>query len=297
MGGVPNWGRLMMKIFSSKWGVILGVLLAGGLAFPAVGEEEPVEKPVWEAGLGVGVVSFPEYRGSSRQRTWLLPTPYLVYRGKVLRADRGGLRGMLFDSERMELNLSLSASVPVYSSDSGPRRGMPDLRPTVEFGPSLTYNLWHNKLHKERLDLRLPLRVAYGVTGGFKYAGVVFSPSLSYNTPLFGHSGWNLGANAGPIFANARQHKYFYEVEPRYATPDRPAYSASSGYSGSQFSVSLSRRFEKFWLGGFVRYDTLHGAAFVDSPLVERKNAWMGGLGAAWIFGKSDQMVNVRPDN
>jgi len=278
-----------MKIFSSKCGVIPVALLAAGLALPAVGEE----KPAWEAGLGLGVVSFPEYRGSSHQRTWLMPTPYLIYRSKFLRTDRTGLRGMLFDSERMELNLSLSASVPVYSSDSGPRRGMPDLRPTLEFGPLLTYNIWRNESRSERFDLRLPIRAAYSVTGGVRYEGLVFAPSLSYNAPVFGSSGWKFSANAGPIFANTRQHKYFYAVEPHYATWNRPAYSASGGYSGSQFIFTLSKRFDKFWLGGFVRYDTLHGAAFEDSPLVERRNAWMGGLGAAWIFGKSSRMVDV----
>jgi len=283
----------VMKVFSSRWKTFPVALLGAMLTLPAAAEE----KPVWEAGLGVGVVSFPEYRGSSRQRTWGLPIPYFVYRGDILRADRGGFRGMLFDSERIELNLSLSASVPVYSSNSGPRRGMPDLRPTVEFGPSLSFNLWRNEMRSERLDLRLPLRAAYSVTGGVRYAGLIFAPTLSYNTPVFGHSGWNLGANTGPIFASARQHKYFYEIEPRYATADRPAYSASGGYSGSQFTVSLSKRFDNFWLGGFVRYDNLHGAAFVDSPLVERKNSWMGGLGAAWIFGKSDRTVNLNAND
>ncbi|MCL2589578.1 MAG: MipA/OmpV family protein [Betaproteobacteria bacterium] len=279
----------MMKISSSKWGVILVALLAGGVIFPVFGEE----KPEWEAGLGVGALSFPEYRGSDRQRTWLLPTPYFVYRGEFLRTDRGGLRGMLFDSDRMELNLSLSVSMPVYSSDGGPRRGMPDLRPTLEFGPALTFDLWRNKMRSERLDLRLPVRVAYSVTGGVRYAGLVFAPSITYSTPIFGHSGWNFGASTGPIFANATQHKYFYEVEPRYATPNRPAYSTSGGYSGSQFSASLTKRFDKFWFGGFVRYDTLHGAVFDDSPLVKRKNAWTGGLGVAWVFGKSNRMVDV----
>ncbi|MCL2160519.1 MAG: MipA/OmpV family protein [Betaproteobacteria bacterium] len=283
----------MMKTFSSGWVSIPTILLIGGLALPAAGEE----KPLWEAGLGVGAVSFPEYRGSSRQRTWVLPTPYLVYRGKALRTDRGGLRGMLFDSERMELNLSLSASMPVDSSNSGPRRGMPDLHPTVELGPSLVFNLWRNKARGQRLDLRLPVRAAYTVRGGIRYAGLVAAPALSYNAPLSGLPGWNLGAQAGPIFANARQHRYFYEVKPRYATPERPAYSASGGYSGSQFTVSLSKRFDRFWVGSFVRYDTLHGAAFVDSPLVERKNAWTGGMGMAWIFGKSKRMVETSTDD
>jgi len=283
----------MINKFFPKWKVLPVALLAGGLTIPVAAEE----KPLWEAGVGVGVVSFPEYRGSSRQRTWVLPTPYLVYRGETLRTDRGGMRGMIFDSERIEMNLSLSASVPVYSSNSGPRRGMPDLRPTVEFGPSVSYNLWRNEMGRERLDLRLPLRAAFSVTGGFRYAGLIFAPNLNYSMPIFGHSGWNFGANAGPFFANSRQHKYFYEVEPRYATADRPAYSASGGYSGSHLSLTLSKRFESFWLGGFLRYDTLHGASFVDSPLVERRNSWMGGVGAAWIFGKSDRMVNLNAND
>jgi outer membrane scaffolding protein for murein synthesis (MipA/OmpV family) len=283
----------MMKIFSSRWIAVPAALLAAALALPAAGEE----KPKWEAGLGVGAVSFPEYRGSSRRRMWVLPTPYFVYRGDVIRTDRGGMRGMLFDSERVELNLSLSASVPVDSSDKGPRRGMPDLRPTVEFGPSIALNLWRDKARDERLDLRLPVRVAYSVIGGVKYAGLIFSPTLNYNTPVFGRSGWRFGTMAGPIFANARQHKYFYEVEPRYATPERPAYRASGGYSGSQLTVSLTRRFDRFWLGGFARYDSLHGAAFADSPLVERKNSWMAGLGVAWIIGKSSTMVKSDPDD
>ena len=279
-----------MKI--SGW-IAVSAALIGGLASPASAEE----KPLWEAGLMVGVVSFPEYRGASRHRTWVLPTPYLVYRGQILKTDRGGVRGTFFDSDRVELNLSLSASVPVDSSNDGPRRGMPDVQPTVEFGPSLVYNLWRDKERRERLDLRLPLRAAYSIKGGVKYAGLTFSPSLNYNTPVFGSSGWHFGALAGPIFANTRQHKYFYEVEPRYATPERPAYRASGGYSGSQFIVSLSKRFDKFWLGGFMRYDTLHGAAFVDSPLVERKNSWMGGMGVAWIFGKSSKTVDVGADD
>ncbi|MDR3214434.1 MAG: MipA/OmpV family protein, partial [Azoarcus sp.] len=107
----------------------------------------------------------------------------------------------------------------------------------------------------------------------------------------FGHSGWHLGLLGGPIFADTRQHKYFYEVSPRYALPDRPAYHASGGYSGTQFIASLSRRFGSFWAGGFVRYDNLHGAAFADSPLVEREHAWAGGLAVTWILGKSTRTV------
>lgn len=279
----------MMNCFS-KWMKSLARMLAltlasWTLALPASGEE----KPLWEIGLGVGAVSFPEYRGASRQRNLVLPLPYFVYRGEIFKADRDGLRSKIFNSDRVKLSFSASASIPVDSNSHGPRRGMPDLKPTVEFGPALEFSLWRNEASKARFDLRLPVRAAYTFNG--KYVGVIFSPGLNFNTDPFGHSGWNLGVLAGPIFASARQHKYFYDVKPRYAQPDRPAYSASGGYSGTQFVASLSKRFDKFWLGGFVRYDTLRSAVFADSPLVERQHAWMGGLGMTWMLGESTQTV------
>jgi len=76
------------------------------------------QKPLWEAGLGIGAVTFPDYRGSDRTQTYVLPVPYFVYRGEFLRADRNGLRGRFFDSDRVELNLTMNASPPVDSTDN-----------------------------------------------------------------------------------------------------------------------------------------------------------------------------------
>jgi outer membrane scaffolding protein for murein synthesis (MipA/OmpV family) len=249
------------------------------------------DKPLWELGLGTGAVSFPEYRGSDRQRTHALAVPYFIYRGEIFRADRDGVRSVFFDSDRVQLNLSLAASLPVDSSSSGPRRGMPDLKPTVEIGPSLEFSLWRDDSRKARVDLRLPVRAAYTVKGSVKHVGVTFTPFLNLDIDPFGHSGWNLGVMAGPIYANTRQHKYFYDVDERYALPDRPAYHSSGGYSGSQFITALSKRFDRYWVGSFVRVDTLRGAAFAGSPLVERKHAWAAGVAIAWVLGESSTTV------
>lgn len=264
------------------------------LAVAAAAAQAAEEMPLWEVGVGVGAVSFPDYRGSSRQRTHALPVPYLIYRGEFLKADRDGIRGVFFDSERVELNLSLAASLPVDSSGNGARRGMPDLKPTIEVGPSLEFNLWRSADQLARVDLRLPLRAAFTVHGGMQHVGMVFTPFINLDVKdPFGYHGWNLGMLTGPIYADARQHRYFYDVDPRYAQPDRPAYRASGGYSGTQFIMALSKRYDRFWIGSFVRYDTLRGAAFVDSPLVEKKSAWAAGVGIAWVLGESSRMVTV----
>jgi outer membrane scaffolding protein for murein synthesis (MipA/OmpV family) len=248
-------------------------------------------KPLWEAGVVIGALSAPEYRGSGRQRYYAAPLPYFIYRGEILKADENGLRGKFFDSDRVELTVSLGMSLPSDSSDHGPRHDMPDLKPVVEIGPSLQVNLWRNAAKTSRVDLQLPIRAAYALTGGTKYVGLISDPTLGVKFNSLAHSGWDLGIKAGPIFANARQHKYFYGVAPRYALPDRPAYKASGGYSGAQLVTSLARDFNRWSVGGFVRYDNLRGAAFDDSPLMEKKHSWMAGIGVSWKLGESSQRV------
>lgn len=264
------------------------VLLAGSAAAGAA------DAPLWEVGLGVGAVSFPDYRGSDRQRVHAVPVPYVVYRGEFLKADREGVRGVFFDSDRVEINVSLGASVPVDSDGNDARRGMPDLDPTVEIGPSVDVTLWRSADERAKLDLRLPLRWATTVSGEFSDVGMVFSPRINLDVrDPFGYSGWNLGLLTGPIYADERNHAYFYDVAPRYATATRPAYEADGGYSGTQFIGALSKRYPGYWVGAFVRYDTLSGAAFEDSPLVKRDNAWAAGFGIAWMLGQSSQRVPI----
>ena len=256
------------------------------------------DKPLWEAGIGVAAVTFPDYRGSKHQAGYVLPAPYLVYRGEYLKADRNGLRGVLFDSDRLQLNLSLAASLPIKSDSNDARRGMPDLKPTVEFGPQLEVNLWRSGDERRKLDLRLPVRAAFAVQSSPRYVGLIASPNLNLDVrdPL-GAQGWNLGLLAGPLFANRRQHGYFYDVAPQYATSARPEYRASGGYSGAQFLGALSKRFDKYWVGAFVRFDSLAGAAFENSPLVQQKHSWAGGVAISWILGESSTRVPAGDDD
>ncbi|HSF48456.1 MAG TPA: MipA/OmpV family protein, partial [Burkholderiales bacterium] len=88
--------------------------------------------PLWEAGAGVAVLDFPDYRGSDERQTYLLPIPYVIYRGEILKVERQKVRGLLYTSEIAELDFSLSGSVPVRSDNNSARRGMPDLDPTLE---------------------------------------------------------------------------------------------------------------------------------------------------------------------
>jgi len=266
------------------------VLAATCFAHCALAKEEPL----YEFGLGLGAIVFEDYRGSATAHGYPLPLPYILYNGKFLKANRDGIRGTLFNQDRFELNLSFDATTPVRSDRE--RSGMPDLKSTVELGPSFDLHLMRSADRRVKLDLRMPVRAAMTVEASPKIIGWTFTPRLALDIrgPL-GFEGWNLGLLTGPLFANRRYDDYFYTVAPQFATVARPAYQSKGGYAGTQFITALSKRFPKFWVGAYVRYDTLEGAAFAESPLVQRKSYLVGGIGISWIISKSARMVEV-PD-
>lgn len=253
------------------------------------------EFPLWELGAGLGVIDFPDYRGSNERKTWLLPVPYFVYRGDILKADQQRVRGLFFHSDRVELDASVNGSVPVKSDDNQARSGMPDLDPTLEIGPALNLSLVRSRDRKISLELRLPVRAVIATDfSRVRGEGWVATPNVNLDLHgIWPGAGWNLGMLAGPLFADSKYHQYFYGVEPAFATPQRPAYSARGGYAGTQFVAALSKRYPGFWVGGFVRWDTLDGAVFADSPLVKTRQYFTAGLAVSWVFADSATRVEA----
>ena len=260
-------------------------LASGGVAV------QRASAPLWEVGIGAAVLNLPDYRGSDESRNYLLPLPYVVYRGDWLRADRDGARALVAKIERVKVDVSVAASVPTRSRDNAARAGMPDLPFAFEIGPNVNLEVLQSAGRVERVDVRLPLRAAVGVQRSPDLLGVTFSPHL--NLDLRDVGGWNVGVLTGPLFANRRYHQHFYGVDAAFATPQRPAYQARGGYAGWQALSAVSRRIGNWWIGAFVRYDSLRGAVFDDSPLVRRDHELRGGVGVSWVFATSDRQVAV----
>ena len=260
------------------------------LAALAAGTTHAEEKPLWEVGLGAGVLVFNDYRGAATTHVYPVPVPYLIYRGKFLKSDRDGLRGLFLNQDRVELSLSVNATAPVRNDSA--RHGMPDLRSTVEVGPQLNVHLWRSADQRVKLDLRLPLRTALTLQAAPHYVGVFIEPHLALDLAQFqGDDGWKLGLLAGPLFADRRYDDYFYTVAPQFAAADRPTYTAHGGYAGSEALASLTRRYPRFWVGAYLRHDSLAGASFENSPLVRRDSYWSAGFGVAWLIRQSDRLV------
>ena len=249
------------------------------------------ELPRLELGIGVTSIHLPDYRGSSEQRNYLLPLPFVIYRGENLRADRDGIRGLLFKHPRMALDVSIGGYVPVDSADNPQREGMSDLDPTLEVGPSLNFHL--SDLGARGPRIRLPLRAVVSVGGdGTSHVGWRLNPvyELPFEDRL---AGFAVKMQFGPQFADRAYHDHFYSVAGVDARPSRPAFAASGGYSGLSLQFSATRRLSNhWWLGAFLRYDDLRGAAFEDSPLAIDDEALLFGIGFARIFYRSESVVS-----
>ncbi len=282
----------MKRSTAAVTGLIAAFTAWSGLT---AGSAQAEQLPLWEAGVGIASISLPDYRGSNERQAWTLPYPYIVYRGEFLQSDERRTRGLFFKSNRLEIDVSVNGSVPVDSNENDARRGMPDLDATLEIGPALNVLLMKSDNHKSRLELRLPVRAV--LASDFSYVrqvGWVFQPHLNVDVadPM-GYRGWNLGLLAGPLVTDRRYNRHFYAVEPAFATANRPAYGTGGGYAGTQLIAALSKRYQQFWVGGFVKWDTLNGAVFADSPLVKDKQGVAAGFAVAWVLGESKTRVET----
>lgn len=240
--------------------------------------QEPL--PRLELGIGLFALNAPDYRGSSESSAYLLPAPYIKYRGDRVRVDEGA-DGIIFESPNLLFTLSGNLSVPA-DDETPEREGMDELDALIEIGPSLNWRFL--RFERSAWWLDMPLRAAYTVDSDFDHVGYVFQPRLSWRLPARRLGEWKLRFNFGPLYASDDYHDYYYTVGPGDVTATRPAYQAEGGFSGYRTEFSYSRRIGRYWLGGFLRYDSLRGSKVEDSPLVSDPGTWMGGIALAWIF-------------
>jgi outer membrane scaffolding protein for murein synthesis (MipA/OmpV family) len=259
----------------------------------AAAQAQPAERnqPLWEAGIGAAAFSTPAYPGADDRNNRVLALPYLIYRGKVFRADQNGIGARLLNDDRLELDVGFAGSLPAHSDDVEARRGMPDLGTLVEFGPRVKYK-FADLGEQGRLRFELPLRAVIEARSGLRRQGWTMEPRLVWEKR--GEAArWTMEAQLGAVFGDERINRYFYEVAPQYATAERPAYRAGSGLmlvrTGLFGTVRLNPDLRMF---GFVRYETYAGAANQDSPLMKKNTGASAGIGFAWTFARSAARVS-----
>ena len=263
----------------------------GAWADDMAGEENGTgELPLWEVGLFGGAGRLPHYRGSDEYKTYYLPLPFLIYRGEVFRANREGVKSIFWENERIETGLSMSGNPPV-ADDNRAREGMPELGAIGEIGPMLKGYL-RDRRNPNPLYAVAAVRMAISVDpDDFDTAHEGFRGDLRlvYRNYTWLEK-WKVvfGLSAAVDFADAESQRYFYEVEPRYATAERPAYSPDGGYSGFSLSANATKSLNsRLKLGVYYRWDNLAGSSYADSPLVMTENNHIVGAALIWNIHRS----------
>lgn len=242
---------------------------------------------IWDLGAGAAAFSLDLYPGSSEKKTYIFPIPYFTLVTESLEIGRG-IRGFLFKSDDVVLDVSADFGIPVDSDDSRARMGMPDLDAVLQVGPSLELLL--TELRRDQIDVRFELPLRAAIASDIKHTsneGWLMEPRFSIEKRRMYKSGLAMKFTVGLKYATRDFHAYYYDVEPGFSTPTRPAYASDKGYGGSFAKLRASWR-EGDWIWWtMLRYQNLNGAVFEDSPLVEEKNYYLVGVGFAWVFAQN----------
>lgn len=254
--------------------------------------------PLWELRVGASALYAPDYPGADEYSLRGIGAPLVVYRGERIRIGgdepNSAARAIAVETQRFELDLSVDANYGINSDDNEARTGMPDLETQLEIGPQLTVNLFDSDWTDEgrrRLRLLFPVRHV-GATDFKSYEdlGVLFQPTLTYRRQWPGDRQISFSTSLAATWASEGVQDYYYEVDPAFATPNRPAYDAEGGYLGAHLQISGRREVRPgLHLYATYRLRSLAGAANEESPLHREDLTHAVSLSVVWTALRSDR--------
>lgn len=212
----------------------------------------------------------PSYPASKETQVNVVPLPIPIYRGKFLRLfedSENPIRGKVFERDRIKLDLDFDLTFPADSDEIDARTGMPDLDLLLQVGPELDLQFLPGGFWKGDWHLALQGRGALSFDAlDPSWRGLTFSTEFRYISQVTSRDEFKFRIT--PTFATSEYMKYYYQVDPQFATPLRPAFDAKGGYLGTDFTVNWNRQFtEKLsvWFG--ARLGVYAGAKNKNSPL------------------------------
>lgn len=256
-------------------------------AEPGIGQGKE-KLPLWEAGLIAVAYTGPIYPSADVRQEKLIPLPYLIYRGDTIRLGEGSMiKAVAVEKETFKFDLSLGVAFDASSDDSEVRKGMPDLDFLFEIGPQASFLI--NGSEQSETWLNLQLRSVFSTDfSSVSQRGYVFEPEIAYkgHDILFANS--TLYFSISPLFASAKTHKYFYQVDAEYAMLKREEFEAEAGYLGTQ--IQLANRFQlrddlTMFFG--VNLGVWSKSKNEDSPLYQQNATYAFAVGVKWNLFES----------
>ena len=174
---------------------------------------------------------------------------------------------------------------------------MPDLDFMLEIGPELEIKLDNRTPEQGEFFLAFQLRAGVSFDGVDPSSqGFLLNPELEYRRDqVFGGDNL-LSLRWKPTWASEDFMDYYYEVEPAFATVDRPAYDATGGYLGSKFTAALTRQLsERTIFGISASYFLNSGAENELSPLYLDDSGFSIQAAFIWKLWESERRSRRRP--
>lgn len=180
----------------------------------------------WGAAFGTAWSHDYPSADQGRMRYLVMPT----YKGKHFTIDRqDGVRGQLVDDSILKLSFSFIFLFPTKAKDMPVREGMPDLDWTFQLGPELQLYIHRSYFHT--MYVRMPFRfiATTDFRHDFEYRDWNFAPGIR-NVFYLGKGKGEITTRFDIDWASERYNDLFFQVDPKYATPNRPAYNARAGF-------------------------------------------------------------------
>ncbi len=278
------------------------LLMADGKVDESEEDEHYEVVPLWAIDMNLIVISVDAYPGSDFRRTFGAPVPNFRLNSPYLQSSGGGVNARLFNSDKLDLGLTLSASLPTKNKHLEVReeRNLPDLDPTVEVGLGLKYLPYKSKTWE--LKSQFPVRKATGI--GLQDQdelwrihkpldlGWTFSPRVTL-TRFFEIEDvkHEIDFEVGSKYATQQNMNFFYGVPEGFNLADEDPFIAEEGLVNHWVELGWVRKRGKWRFSVSAEYIDLHDAENVLSPLVERKDSWFGFMILTYTFAESNLMV------
>lgn len=276
---------------------VLAGLAAAALSLPAFAQDAAEESALEGDRLtvGVGAIYNPSYRGSDDYRVSPIPLVQGQLGGIGINPRAGGI-GLDFIPDDRDSGFGFSLGpVAAYSGNRARQikddvvRAAGKLDDAIELGGTAGVTAY--KLLNPYDSLTLSADVRWDVAGAYK--GMIWTPNLSYTTPL--SKGSFVALNVGARHVDDKYARYYYSVTPTQSLRTAgalPRYDAEGGWESVSAGLLgaydldgnlLNGGFAIFAAGGYTKM--LNDAK--DSPYTSLRgdaDQWIGGAGIAYTF-------------